>query len=108
MSAAKKASRRLPARSAGAPDSLHILINNAGLSWGAELEDFPYKAWARVLDVNVTGLFHLTRELLPLLDKAGQPRGSRPGSSIWARSWVPSPWPTAPIPTPPPRPPFTT
>lgn len=51
-------------------DRLHILINNAGLSWGAELADFPYKAWARVLDVNVTGLFHLTRELLPLLDKA--------------------------------------
>jgi len=51
-------------------DRLHILINNAGLSWGAELADFPYKAWARVMDVNVTGLFHLTRELLPLLDKA--------------------------------------
>ena len=51
-------------------DRLHILINNAGLSWGAELAEFPYKAWARVLDVNVTGLFHLTRELLPLLDKA--------------------------------------
>jgi NAD(P)-dependent dehydrogenase (short-subunit alcohol dehydrogenase family) len=51
-------------------DQLHILINNAGLSWGAELEDFPYKAWARVMDVNVTGLFHLTRELLPLLDRA--------------------------------------
>jgi len=51
-------------------DRLNILIDNAGLSWGAELADFPYKAWARVLDVNVTGLFHLTRELLPLLDKA--------------------------------------
>ena len=51
-------------------DRLNILINNAGLSWGAELADFPYKAWARVLDVNVTGLFHLTRELLPLLDNA--------------------------------------
>ena len=51
--------------------SLHILINNAGLTWGAELESFPYKAWARVLDVNVTGLFHLTRELLPLIEAAG-------------------------------------
>ena len=51
--------------------SLHILINNAGLTWGAELESFPYKAWARVLDVNLTGLFHLTRELLPLIEAAG-------------------------------------
>lgn len=49
---------------------LDILINNAGLTWGAELENFPYRAWARVLDVNVTGLFHLTRELLPLIEAA--------------------------------------
>jgi NAD(P)-dependent dehydrogenase (short-subunit alcohol dehydrogenase family) len=51
-------------------DRLDILLNNAGLSWGAPLEEFPYHAWARVLNVNVTGLFHLTRELLPLLVKA--------------------------------------
>ncbi|MBO6901437.1 MAG: SDR family oxidoreductase [Rhizobiaceae bacterium] len=50
-------------------DTLHILINNAGVSWGAKLEEFPYSAWAKVLNVNVTGLFHLTRELLPLLEK---------------------------------------
>jgi NAD(P)-dependent dehydrogenase (short-subunit alcohol dehydrogenase family) len=47
---------------------LDILINNAGLSWGEDLASFPYHAWARVLNVNVTGLFHLTRELLPLLE----------------------------------------
>ncbi|WP_421853652.1 SDR family oxidoreductase [Oricola sp.] len=51
-------------------DRLDILVNNAGATWGEPLEDFPYKAWKRVLDVNVTGLFHLTRELLPLLEAA--------------------------------------
>lgn len=51
-------------------DRLDILINNAGTSWGEPLETFPYKAWAKVFDVNVTGLFHLTRELLPLLTAA--------------------------------------
>ena len=51
-------------------DRLHILVNNAGVTWGAEYEDFPYAAWARVLNVNVTGLFHLTRDLTPLLVKA--------------------------------------
>jgi NAD(P)-dependent dehydrogenase (short-subunit alcohol dehydrogenase family) len=40
------------------------------VTWGEPLETFPYKAWAKVLDVNVTGLFHLTRQLLPLLDAA--------------------------------------
>jgi NAD(P)-dependent dehydrogenase (short-subunit alcohol dehydrogenase family) len=51
-------------------DTLHILINNAGASWGAPLETFPYHAWAKVMNVNVTAVFHLTRELLPLLEKA--------------------------------------
>lgn len=51
-------------------DRLDILINNAGITWGDMLEKFPYFAWARVLNVNVAGLFHLTRELLPLLEAA--------------------------------------
>lgn len=51
-------------------DKLHILVNNAGVSWGAPLDQFPYKGWAKVLDVNVTGLFHLTKQLLPLLQAA--------------------------------------
>lgn len=51
-------------------DTLHILLNNAGTTWGEPFETFPYAGWARVLNVNVTGLFHLTRELTPLLEKA--------------------------------------
>lgn len=46
---------------------LDILVNNAGTSWGAPFETFPHQAWQRVLAVNVAGLFHLTRELVPLL-----------------------------------------
>lgn len=49
---------------------LHVLVNNAGVTWGEPLATFPYKAWDKVLGVNVTGLFHLTRELLPLLEAA--------------------------------------
>ena len=50
---------------------LDILINNAGASWGEPFATFPYAGWAKVLNVNVTGLFHLTRELMPLLEQAG-------------------------------------
>jgi NAD(P)-dependent dehydrogenase (short-subunit alcohol dehydrogenase family) len=46
---------------------LHVLINNAGRTWGAPLESFPDKAWAGVMAVNVQGPFTLVRELLPLL-----------------------------------------
>ena len=49
-------------------DRLHILMNNAGTTWGAPLGQHPYKAWPRVLDVNVTGMFHLTQQLLNLLE----------------------------------------
>ena len=48
-------------------DALHILVNNAGANWGQPFESFPWKAWDRVLSVNVTGLFTLTRDLAPML-----------------------------------------
>jgi len=51
-------------------DSLNILVNNAGVSWGAPYADFPHAAWAKVMSVNVAGLFTLTRDLTPLLLKA--------------------------------------
>jgi NAD(P)-dependent dehydrogenase (short-subunit alcohol dehydrogenase family) len=48
-------------------DKLHILMNNAGLTWGAPLGDFPHDAWAKVMNINVAGLFELTQQLLPML-----------------------------------------
>lgn len=54
-------------------DKLDILMNNAGRSWGAPVEEFPYDAWGKVLDLNVTGMFELTKQLLPLLEAAATP-----------------------------------
>lgn len=51
-------------------EQLDILMNNAGTSWGTPLGEFPYFAWERVMQLNVTGLFHLTQKLLPLLETA--------------------------------------
>jgi gluconate 5-dehydrogenase len=34
-----------------------ILINNAGISWGAMPEDMPLEKWQQVLNVNLTGCF---------------------------------------------------
>lgn len=51
-------------------DRLHILVNNAGATWGAPLADYDEVAFERVLALNVKGVFHLTRELLPLLEAA--------------------------------------
>ncbi len=54
-------------------DTLHILMNNAGRTWGAPLGDHPYEAWDKLLKLNVQGMFHLTQQLLPLLRKAATP-----------------------------------
>lgn len=51
-------------------EKLHILVNNAGANWGADYEVFPESAWDRVLDVNVKGVFQLTRRLTDLLAKS--------------------------------------
>src|SRR5215469_4879536 len=52
-------------------DHLDVLVNNAGASWGARLEDFPENGWDKVMDTNVKGVFFLTQKLLPLLEAAG-------------------------------------
>jgi len=50
---------------------LDILVNNAGATWGAPFDEFDDAAWDRVLDLNVKGVFHLTRFLRPALAAAG-------------------------------------
>ena len=52
--------------------AVHILVNNAGNNWGAPFEEYDEKAWERVLSLNVKGMFHLTRELAPLLRKGAR------------------------------------
>lgn len=59
------------AREVGERESrLNILVNNAGATWGAPLEDFPAAAWDKVLDLNLKSPFFLTRAFLPLLENA--------------------------------------
>src|SRR5690349_10697796 len=54
-------------------DHLDVLVNNAGASWGAPLDDFPENGWDKVMDTNVKGVFFLTQRLLPLLEAAATP-----------------------------------
>lgn len=49
-------------------DHLDFLVNNAGVSWGAPLDEFPEVGWDKVMDTNVKGPFFLTQKLLPLLE----------------------------------------
>jgi NAD(P)-dependent dehydrogenase (short-subunit alcohol dehydrogenase family) len=48
---------------------LDVLVNNAGTSWGEPLERNSKTNWGfdKVLDLNVKGMFHLTRACLELV-----------------------------------------
>jgi NAD(P)-dependent dehydrogenase (short-subunit alcohol dehydrogenase family) len=52
---------------------LHVLVNNAGATWGAPLEEYPASAWDKLLNLNLKAPFFLTRALLPLLEAAATP-----------------------------------
>ena len=52
---------------------LDVLINNAGATWGAPLEEFSEAAWDKVLTLNLKTPFFLTQRLLPLLRCAATP-----------------------------------
>jgi NAD(P)-dependent dehydrogenase (short-subunit alcohol dehydrogenase family) len=51
-------------------DHLHILINNAGISWGEPMESFPFEQWTRVMNVNAGAVFSLSRDMVPLMEAA--------------------------------------
>jgi NAD(P)-dependent dehydrogenase (short-subunit alcohol dehydrogenase family) len=42
---------------------IDILVNNAGATWGAPAEDYPDAAWHKVMNLNVTAPFFLSREV---------------------------------------------
>jgi len=65
--------RRLAAAVASRERQLHVLVNNAGATWGAPLREFPASAWDKLLDLNLKAPFFLTRALLPLLEAAATP-----------------------------------
>lgn len=42
---------------------IDILVNNAGCSWGAPAEDHPDEAWHKVMNLDITAPFILSREV---------------------------------------------
>jgi NAD(P)-dependent dehydrogenase (short-subunit alcohol dehydrogenase family) len=49
---------------------VHILVNNAGATWGAPLLEYPDDAWDKVLATNVKAVFNLTTALMTQLRAA--------------------------------------
>jgi NAD(P)-dependent dehydrogenase (short-subunit alcohol dehydrogenase family) len=49
------------ARILGEYGQIHILVNNAGTTWGAPVLEMPLDAWRKVMETNVTGMFTMTQ-----------------------------------------------
>ncbi|WP_200215221.1 glucose 1-dehydrogenase [Micromonospora coerulea] len=62
--------QRLAAAVRERTDRLEVLVNNAGATWGAPLEDYPEAAFDKLWAVNVKAVFRLTTALLPALRAA--------------------------------------
>lgn len=52
-------------------EQVHILVNNAGATWGADIDEFPESGWDKTMDLNVKSMFFLTQKLLRALRAAG-------------------------------------
>ncbi len=42
---------------------IDILVNNSGATWGESVENMPLEAWQKVMNVNVTGTFLMSKEV---------------------------------------------
>jgi NAD(P)-dependent dehydrogenase (short-subunit alcohol dehydrogenase family) len=49
---------------------LHILVNNAGATWGAKFGEFPESGWDKIMDINLKSIFFLTQKLVTALQAA--------------------------------------
>lgn len=48
-----------------------ILLANAGATWGEQFDTHPDSAFAKVMDLNVRGVFNTIRLFTPMLEKRG-------------------------------------
>jgi NAD(P)-dependent dehydrogenase (short-subunit alcohol dehydrogenase family) len=62
--------KRLAAEVASREDRVHVLVNNAGATWGAPLEEFPESGWDKVLNLNLKAPFFCVRAFLGMLEAA--------------------------------------
>ena len=62
---------KLVARTAAEFGSVHILLNNAGVLYPGNVEQITEEQWDQTFNINVRGLWLLSRAVLPQMRKAG-------------------------------------
>ncbi len=44
-----------------------VLVNNAGIGFFAEVDDLSIEEWQTMMNVNISGVFYITRQIVPLM-----------------------------------------
>jgi ketoreductase len=57
---------------AGAAGHVDVLVNNAGVGGGEPIAGSDIERWKRTIDTNLTGLYLVTREVVPLMRSGGR------------------------------------
>jgi len=68
---------------------VRLLVNNAGVEQFGYLWDTPVENWNRLVDINISGVFHGVRAFLPLMIETGEPAWVWNLSSIGGVAVVP-------------------
>jgi NAD(P)-dependent dehydrogenase (short-subunit alcohol dehydrogenase family) len=50
---------------------IDVLVNNAGVGVGAPIADLSFDEWNRIIGVNLTGVFHCCKAVIPHLRRRG-------------------------------------
>lgn len=58
---------------AGQFGAIHILCNNAGASFGvpSDVEHYDEAAWVKTVDINLHGVFRVSKAVIPVMKKSG-------------------------------------
>ena len=51
--------------------ALDVLVNNAGIQYVANIEDFPTEKWDAIIAINLSAAFHATKAVLPTMRNRG-------------------------------------
>ena len=64
--------QELPEEVVAEHGGVHLLVNNAGVTWSEDIDQFSEKAWDKVVDLDAKSPFFLTQRSLPLLRAAAE------------------------------------
>lgn len=56
----------------GQVTQVHVLVNNAGVGGGENVQGSDVERWKRTIDTNLTGMYLVTRQVLPLMPDDGR------------------------------------